>query len=187
LNQLLTESLKAIEKGYLKAPIKFFTQHNRNGIIFRADPQFHKVNKQPWYDWVKVDWGTPNNNAVPAKLLLFMEVSEADFTGTFKFGDSFIESPGSYALAYSLADNDEVPAHLTSKLVTYGKILNANDEKDKPILYAIDVNSIVDTCVAVPYHVKETVINANEWLFFKSKIEWYDMFVDFMKQKLNDP
>ena len=55
LKQLFSECCKAIDKGELKTTIKFFTQHNRNENIFRADPQFHKVAKQPWYDWVKVD------------------------------------------------------------------------------------------------------------------------------------
>jgi hypothetical protein len=184
LKQLFSESLKAIENGDLAAPIKFFTQHNRNGTIFRADPQFHKITKQPWYDWVKVDWGNQNEDACPAKLLLFMEVSDSDFIKTFKFGNSYIESSGSYALAYSLAENVEEPAHLDSRLVTYGKILSENEQ---PILYVFDVNSITDTCVAVPYHPKDTVITANEWLFFKSKDEWYNLFVDFMKEKLNEP
>jgi hypothetical protein len=184
LKQLFLECYKAVDNGYLKAPIKFFTQHNRNGIIFRADPQFHKITKNPWYDWVKVNWGNKKEDACPAKLLLFMEVSVSDFTQPFKFGNSYIESPGSYALAYSLAENVEEPAHLDSRLVTYGKILSENEQ---PILYVFDVNSITDTCVAVPYHPKDTVITANEWLFFKSKDEWYNLFVDFMKEKLNEP
>ena len=183
LQQLFLECCKAIDNGDLKTPIKFFTQHNRNGNIFRADPQFDKVTKQPWYDWVKVDWGNDSNNACPAKLLLFMEVSDSDFSRPFKFGESYIPCAGSYALAYSVAENIKEPAHLDSRLVTYGKILN---EKDKPILYVLDVNSIVDTCVAVPYRPEQTIINANEWIFLSSKDEWYNIFVDFMKEKLDE-
>jgi hypothetical protein len=44
-NQLRKELKSAIENGNLKAPIKFFTQHNRSGNIFRADPQFQKKPK----------------------------------------------------------------------------------------------------------------------------------------------
>lgn len=184
LNQLVSESMKAIDNGNLKAPIQFFTQHNREGIIYRADPQFKK-GKQPWYDWVKVDWGTRTTNAVPAKLLLFMEISQTDFIGTFKFGNSFIESPGSYALAYSLQENDSEQAHLDSMLVNYGKI--ERDDKKKPRLYAFNLDCIVETCIAVPYQTNETVINAHKWLFFTIKNKWYDVFIDWMKEKLKTP
>ena len=145
-NQLLKELFSAIEQGYLKPPIKFFTQHNRSGNIFRADPQFQKT-KEPWYDWVMVNWGSEDNDNVPAKLLLFMELDEDDFSGCFKFGESYIESPGSYAIAYSFETNVKEPAHLDSRLVTYGKILM---EHNIPVLYVFDVNCILDTCIAVP-------------------------------------
>jgi hypothetical protein len=184
MDQLVSECCNAIITGNLKAPIKFFTQYNRNGIIYRADPQFQKKSKQPWYDWVKVNWGEDNNNNCPAKLLLFMVVSDLDFSRPFKFGDSYIESPGSYALAYSVESNVVMQAHQNSSLVTYGEILY---EKNQPILYVFDVNSIVDTCVAVPYYPKDTVITAKEWLFLKSKNEWYNLFLDFMNETLNKP
>lgn len=184
LNQLVSESVKAIDNGNLKAPIQFFTQHNREGIIYRADPQFKK-GKQPWYDWVKVDWGTRDTNAVPAKLLLFMEISQTDFKGSFKFGNSLIESPGSYALAYSLPENDNEPAHQDSRLVNYGEI--ERDDKKKPVLYVFNLDSIVETCIAVPFNTNDTVINAHEWLFFKIKKMWYDVFINWMKETLKTP
>jgi hypothetical protein len=173
----------AIENGQLKAPIQFFTQHNRGGNIFRADPQFHKVSKDPWYDWVEVNWGDSNADYVPAKLLLFMEVPSSDFTGTFKFGESYIDSPGSYAIAYSFEMNVDEPAHLDSRLVTYGKLMTKNEV---PLLFVFDVKCIADTCIAVPYQPDEDIINANEWLLLKSKSEWYNIFVDFMDSKLHD-
>ena len=183
MDQLVNECRDAINMGNLKAPIQFFTQYNRNGIIYRADPQFHKKSKQPWYDWVKVNWGEDNNNSCPAKLLIFMVVSDLDFCKPFKFGGSYIESPGSYALAYSVNENVVEQAHQNSMLVTYGKILT---NENQPILYVLDVNSIVDTCVAVPYFPKDTVITATEWLFLKSKNEWYNLFIDHLNEKLNE-
>jgi hypothetical protein len=165
----------------MKPPIKFFTQHNRSGNIFRADPQYNKKSYEPWYDWVMVDWGTPDEDYVPAKLLVFMEVSVDDFVDPFKFGDSYIESPGSYAIAYSFETNVDEPAHLASRLVTYGKLLTKNDH---PVLYVFDVNCIVDTCIAVPYDPADNTITAKQWLLLESKERWYQTFLDFMEAKL---
>jgi Plavaka transposase len=181
--QLVTECLKAIKSGSLKPPIRFFTQHNRSGNIFRADPQYHKNSKEPWYDWVMVNWGSANEDYVPAKLLLFIEVNEEDFTGAFKFGGSYIEAPGSYAIAYSFETNVDEPAHLDSRLVTYGKLVTENNT---PMLYAFDVNCIADTCIAVPYNPEDNLMNAKEWLLLQAKDKWYETFLDFMKEKLNE-
>ena len=134
LKQLFNECCVAIKSGNLHAPIKFFTQHNRGGIIFRADPQFHKKQKEPWYDWCQVDWGDKECNKVPSKLLIFMEVSASDFKCPFKFGDSFIENPGSYAISYSFDQNNNIPAHLESMLVTYGELLTNEDDTPKCML-----------------------------------------------------
>ena len=112
-----------------------------------------------------------------------MENTDSDFIRPFKFGESYIVCLGSYALAYSVAEYIIEPAHLDSRLVTYGKILNQNDQ---PILCVLDVNSIVDTCVAIPYRPDETINNANEWIFLSSKEEWYNIFVDFMKEKVDE-
>jgi hypothetical protein len=182
---LVTECSKAIKSNYLKPPIRFFTQHNRSGNIFRADPQFHKKSQEPWYDWVMVDWGNEDEDNVPAKLLLFLEIDESEFTQAFKFGESYIESPGAYAIAYSFATNFKEPAHLDSRLVTYGKILTTSDNIT-PILYVFDVNCIADTCIAVPYNTNEDIVNANEWLLLQSKDSWYNTFIDFMDETLND-
>jgi hypothetical protein len=110
-----------------------------------------------------------------------MEVSVDDFVDPFKFGDSYIESPGSYAIAYSFETNVDEPAHLDSRLVTYGKLLTKNDH---PVLYVFDVNCIVDTCIAVPYDPADNTITAKQWLLLESKERWYQTFLDFMEAKL---
>jgi hypothetical protein len=182
-NQLIKECLKAIKNKYLKAPIKFFTQHNRFGNIFRGDPAFHKEKNEPWYDWVMVNWGNENTNYVPAKLLLFIEIHDSEFLQAFKFGESYIEGPGAYAIAYSFETNVKEPAHLDSRLVTYGKILQ---DDNGPILYVFDVNCIADTCIAVPYQPSDDIITATEWLLLQSKERWYKTFITFMEETLCD-
>ena len=128
-----------------------------------------------------VNCGSKDSDNVPAKLLLFMILNEDDFSGCFKFGESYFELPGSYAIAYSFETNVKEPAHLDSRIVTYGKILM---EHNIPVLYVFDVNCILDTCIAVPYDPEDTIITAHEWLLLKSKDEWYDSFADFMDETL---
>jgi hypothetical protein len=166
----------------MNGPIHFFTQHNRKGTIFRADPEFSKDPKEVWYDWVLVNWGEKGiTDRVPAKLLLFMEITELDFIKKINmFGDSSINYPGTYAIAYSFESNNTIAAHLESKLVTFGKLHLSKDDFE-PIIYVFDVNCIVDTVIAVPYVPTEDVIDAKEWIILKSRSEWYETFISHLK------
>ena len=35
---------------------------------------YEKAAVEPWYDWVYIDWGDSENNCVPAKILIFMDI-----------------------------------------------------------------------------------------------------------------
>ena len=162
-------------------PFRFFTQHNRSGLIFRADPCYDKKSKEPWYDWAYINWGEASNCKVPCKLLLFIEIHVEQFIRPFKFGDGFIEEPGTYAICYSFNDNVNEKAHCDSLLVTYGKLL-INNDNIRPLIYAVDVKSIVENCISVPYNTEDNIINAIEWLIIKPMSEWSDILIAFMKE-----
>ena len=53
-------------------------------------------------------------------------------------------------------------------------------------MYAINVNSIVDTCIAVPYHPDDSTIEAKEWIILKSRDEWYTTFLSHMEKELQE-
>lgn len=163
-------------------PIKFFTEHKRQGNLFRADPCFTPKIKEPWYDWVYIDWGDINNNCVPAKILLFMDLSEEQLQKCFQLGGSFVQEAGSYAIVYSFQSNETELAHQASKLVEYGNLI-VDDVTQDPILYAVSVDSFVKPCLSVPYKIDDNIINANEWIILKPKEEWYNIFLEFMSDK----
>ena len=74
-------------------------------------------------------------------------------------------------------------AHQASKLVEYGTLVNDINTQN-PTIYAVSVDSIVKPCIAVPYNTeKSNIINANEWLILKSRDQWYDTFLEFMRDE----
>ena len=40
--------------------IQFYTEHKWEGVVFCADPNFSNEDN-PWYDWVKINWGSKNH------------------------------------------------------------------------------------------------------------------------------
>jgi hypothetical protein len=158
--------------GSVTAPFKFFSQFNKDNNIFRADPNY-KVN-EPWYDWVLVSWG---QEIIPAKLLLFWDISEKDFNSSFEVGTTTIKKWGKYALAYSLpSQKNIIPAHGASKLVEWGAIENCT-KKNIPKLLAFPVECIGSPVSAVPYDITQNIIDAQEWIFLKAKNTWYKVFI----------
>ena len=73
-------------------------------------------------------------------------------------------------------------AHEISLLVDYGKIVT--DKKKNPVLHIFDVDCIEDTCIAVPFVTSDTIIDAEKWLIFKAKHEWYDILIGHLKESL---
>ena len=174
---------KAVEEGYLSSPVRFFRQHNRNGDIFRADPEYRE--NDPWYDWVYVEWSA---GIIPAKLLLFLEVEECEYLRNepFQFGSNYINGPGNYAISYSFDNGAVEPAHGISKLCEYGRILlEENESKDIiPQIWVFDVECIYEPCTAVPFNTTKTIINEIEWVILKPKNRWYDIFITFMGEQV---
>jgi hypothetical protein len=172
----------AVTLKHLVSPIRFFTQHNRQGNIFRANPNYKEGN--PWYDWVYVDWG---ESKVPAKMMLFLHVEKCEFTKGFQFGYGRIDSFGSYAIGHTFAFHNVVKAHGISRLCEYGKILSfeSPNEEDAPQLWAFCVESIVGPCTAVPYNNNVKPVDELEWIILKPKQNWYDIFINFMNESIS--
>jgi hypothetical protein len=60
------------------------------------------------------------------------------------------------------------------------------DEKANPSLFIVEVDSIYSFISAVPYQVKDDIINAQKWVFLKPKCDWYDIFINFIKETLSN-
>jgi hypothetical protein len=180
---LTQECAMAVTQKHLNSPIRFFTQHNRHGNIFRGNPNYK--DDESWYDWVYVDWGQSN---VPAKIMLFLQIEKCDFTKRFQFGYGKIESPGSYVIGHTFAFNNVVRAHGISKLCDYGSILTYElpNRTHNPQLWVFNVESIADPCTAVPYNIDANPVEELEWIILKPKRNWYDIFVRYMNESVQD-
>jgi Plavaka transposase len=168
-----------VTNEYIKSPVPFFTQHNRDEIIFRGDPNWQETN-QPWYDWAEVEWDGEENN-IPAQIQIFIDLSN-NFLKPFQIGQSFVIESGYYAIAKSFQNACTQKAHLISQLVDYGEFVY-NDSENKPLLCFFSVDCITNSMVAVPYNTKNTIYNAREWLILKPKNEWYNIFISILQKE----
>lgn len=158
---------------------QFFTQHNRSDFIFRGDPSFS--NGEPWYDWVTVLWNEEN---IPAKILLFWEISDECTKMPFQFGNNWVTHSGTYVIAYSLLSTKNIiKAHGASLLVQFGDI--DKDKNNIPKLFIFPVESIIGPITAIPYYSNDNIIDAQQWIFLRPKSEWYEIFVNLMNETLH--
>jgi hypothetical protein len=176
--QLMQICKRLYETNAIVGKLKFFTQHNRHDIIFRADPNYQ--DDVCWYDWAEVNW---SDEIIPTKLLLYWDIKPNQIQKKFKIGSITIKDPGQYAFAYSLRSAKKlVPAHRTSRLVQYGTL--DTTKNGDPSLYILHVDTIASVISAVPYQIKEDIHIATEWIFIRPKAEWYSIFTKFMAETL---
>ena len=113
--------------------IHCFTEHKRNGIMFRAHPLYKSTS--PWYDWAMFQWSIDENVViVPGQIMCFCNFQHVDFDACRHIaagdcdqytdipaiaGNEFLSAtPGIYAVIQSLASPLE--AIPNSKLIRKG-------------------------------------------------------------------
>jgi Plavaka transposase len=178
-NELIDLCSNLVEQQHVNSPIQLFTQHNREGTIFRANSAWKK---DVWYDWANVKWD--DNEEIPAQLLVFIDLSK-NFLKKFKIGQCYIDEAGCYAIGRSFQSSDDfIQGHQQSKFYDYGKLV-ISDQTNKPELCMFPVDSITSCCIAVPYSCNDNLSNAEEWLILKAKSEWYSVFVTIIREHFN--
>ena len=178
--QLLEVCQMIYRNGCIKGKLKFFTLHNRHSYLFRADPNYK--DNECWYDWADVNW---DDEIIPTKLLLFWDIETNSLKKPFKIGDITIKEPGQYVLCYSLKSETIMePAHTQSILIQYGSL--DLDKKGVPKLYIFHTDCIASTMSAVPYKVSDNSAIAKEWNFLRPKSEWYEIFINYMNEELEE-
>lgn len=181
---LTSECSYAVMEGFLVSPIRFFTQHNRQGIIFHANPSYK--DNVAWYDWAYINWGDARH--VPSKMMLFLCIERCEFKKPFKFGHGTIASHGDFAIGHTFAFDEVVQAHGITKLFDYGKLLTYHHPELNivPQLWVFEVDSIVCPCTAIPYDNYTDPVNELEWIILKPKNEWYQIFIYLMEKAINN-
>jgi hypothetical protein len=168
-----------VEYNHVRSPIKLFTQHNREGNIFRADAAWKK---DVWYDWANIKWEA--DEIIPAQMLVFVDLTN-NFIQKFKIGQCYIDEAGCYAIGRSFQSSDEfIKGHQQSQFYEYGKFV-ISDKSNKPELCMFPVDAIHSCCIAVPYKCNDNIKNALEWLILKPKNNWYGVFITIIRQHFN--
>ena len=165
---------KLVSSGSLKSNIQFFTQHNRDNVIFRANGAWKN---ETWYDWANIKWDV--GEIIPAQLLIFLDITES-FIKPFQIGQCHITEPGVYAIGRTFQSQDFVVAHQQSKFVKYGEFI-VSPLTNLPELCMFPVDAIHSPCIAVPYDCSKDTTNSVEWLLFESKDKWYNLFLDIIQ------
>ena len=176
--QLINLCKTLVDQNKVKNPIPFFTQHNRGDLIFRGDPNY--CSKFPWYDWANVKWNV--KETVPAKINIFMDLSNT-FIDSFQVGTSCIEYPGYYAVSYTCESSAKTMSHPTSLLIEYNELIVNKEGNFKylPELCMFNIDSIDSPCIAIPYLVKENIMNAISWNIIRPRDSWNDIFINYIK------
>jgi hypothetical protein len=159
-------------KKNIEGDIQFYTLQKWEGELYYGDPRKLR------YDWANVNWGP--DGIVNAKILLFVDITTDQFNHGFQFGQSYIESAGKYAIAYTMKRGATEKAHKISKLTLYGELMKTRKGDFEICMFLVE--SIVEPCIAVPYKQSENTMDAKEWIILRPRRQWYKIMVDSAKE-----
>jgi hypothetical protein len=153
--------------------LKIRGQHKREGILFRAHPNYRE---EPWRDWALIDWG--GETKLPGQIWCFVVVD------SIKDGDDPIEHAfttvenGTYAViecAYPEVKESETEKSALFLPINKEVAQSANEYGDwRRRFYLADVEAITSPLVVVPNMGGETGL---EYLIVRRRSEWVDLFI----------
>ena len=153
--------------------LRMFTEHKREGQIFRASPCFLS---KPWYDWVMINWGD-EGGVLPAQIWGFIDLTEIP--------PDLTREPATYAIIESAKPNktqqEKGLSLLFEPFLKEHNGITANGEVDRKF-YLVDTNSFVAPTIMFP-----DVGNKNKaaYLRIKPRDKWASMFSDWLKEEDN--
>ena len=156
--------------------LQLFTEHKREGQIFRGSPYYLG---KPWRDWVMVNWGGPRGRELilPAQIWMFVDLSGIP--------EGLSYEPGTYAVIESAEeDKDETEQGLSEMFVPYTKETDGEDDDGdvKRKFYLVDVESFVEPTTVIPDVGNE---NSAAYLRLRPKSEWIEQFVTWLRDEHN--
>lgn len=152
-------------------------------MIWHAHPNYR--GEGPWKDWAIVDWG-PKWGKVPCKIWCFVELSQIPQAKGLEFGGIKLKD-GTYAVVEAgeyVEDDDAYESDLFLPVdLEYEDIEDDDDdeeeeEKFKRVFYLADVEAFVSPCIVIP----DIGGPFNRCFHVKSRQQWKDSFVDWLKQ-----
>ena len=181
-NIMLIEFLLALQNKMQASgrtdSLPVYTEHRRNGSIFRGHPNYR--GKGGWKDWVWVDWG--HHGRLPSHIWCFVEL-EGMPRGqhTINHGGIALKD-GVYAVVETVTleeDNHEIGRSDLMMPVRKDVALDEAGNASERAFYLADTEAFIDVCCVIP----DIGGPPNRYFVVKPKNQWADLFIVW----LNDP
>jgi len=150
--------------------ITLFTEHKRNGVIFRGTPYLYN---RPWRDWVIIDWG--KEGKLPAQIHIFVNLDNIP--------EDSVYPPGIYAVVESAkqhATSQERKKHsdLFKPFLEEHNGISRNGEITRKY-HLVDTNSFYAPAILIP-----DIGNANKaaYLQLLPRSQWKDSFIQWLRE-----
>jgi len=163
----LQEILESIDCDTYKT-LHLFTEHKRNGAMFRASPYYMG---KPWRDWAIFNWD--EDGELPGQIWIFIDLQDVPENNVFE--------PGIYCLIESSLPNEDVEeVSQSSILVPYIKGTRGLDDDGNLLreFWTIPVDSIVETACLIP-----DIGNEDPCAFLRVLPTelWADQFINWLR------
>ena len=178
-DQDVIEYLIHLQEDRFGFPLRIFTEHHRDGQIFRAHPNYRQLGH--WNDWVLVDWG--GRAKQPCQIWGFIDLSNAPNTTA----NGFVENVegirverGVYAVVES-ADYEESAgsSDLFIPCVKECRSLKADGCIQRRRFYLADVEAFLQPITVIPDIGNE---NKLRYLQVKGRHEWAATFTKWLEE-----
>ena len=175
----LFEVQEELEDWY--AELKICTEHNRNGTIFRAHPNYRQLGQ--WNDWVMVDWG--RSGQCPCEIWCFLDLEELPEGVKVKVGGAVVEK-GTYAVveASEYDEDNRGSSDLFRPLIKECRERNEDGAIAKRQFYLADVESFVDAIAVIP-DVPGKNGDKLRYFLVTPRREWAGIFRDWVGDEHN--
>lgn len=188
--QIVTEALEFIvELQELVANhtgrdrICIFTEHKRDGVIFRGHPNYH--GSGPWKDWVLVDWGN-RYGKLPCRIWCFVDlVGMPSGKDTLQYGGIHLRD-GVYAVVeyanYEIEEPD--PKKVTFRSELFVPLVLDVEAKHGEItrkFFLADTDAFVEPVAVVP----DIGGDPNRYFVVKSRSKWVKEFIAWLEAPHN--
>ena len=163
-----------LQEHILERQLDIFTEHRRNGTIFRAHPNYRQLGH--WNDWVQVDWGPGGKQ--PCQIWCFIDLRRVPH-GFGKTVDGVRVQKGVFAVVES-ADYEQMAGNsdLFIPCIKECRQLDNSGNIAKRQFYLADVEAFLHPVTVIPDVGSE---NKLRYLQVKARKEWADCFLRWVK------
>jgi len=158
------------ELVHLIPKIPICAEHSRNGIIFRAHPNYR--GKGPWRDWVMINW---DEGEYPAQIMGFLDLRGFPEGERVRLTNGKTVERGVYAVVESCLYVDELrpESDIFRPLKLETTLINDAGSVAVRKFYVVEVDSFIDPIVVIP---NIGAVPRCQYLLMAPRCEWAEDF-----------